>query len=128
MAPGDAIREQHIQDCIVARMAPHKLPSTSPVVSSSANTPLAAGTPPIAEASRPRATSFRPRGMVKSLATEKDCIDANGEARECPICYEDFQPGDELGRMECMCLFHRACIRDWWDRKGVGNCPTPHFD
>lgn len=57
-------------------------------------------------------------------ATEKDCVDESGEAVECVICFEEFQPGDEMGRMECLCKFHRGCIRGWWERKGGGSCPT----
>ncbi|CAK1357794.1 unnamed protein product [Cercospora beticola] len=131
MPPGEAVRERHINECIAARMAPSSS-STPPVAPAAAAnivpSTTSGTTPPQAEGSRPRTTSFRPRGMVKSIATEKDCVEASGEARECPICYEDFQPGDELGRMECLCLFHRTCIRGWWERKGVGSCPTPHFD
>ncbi|KAI5367502.1 Putative FYVE zinc finger, Zinc finger, RING-type, Zinc finger, FYVE/PHD-type [Septoria linicola] len=131
MPPGEAVRERHINECIAARMAPHSA-STPPVAPSAAANIVPSTTtgtsPPQAEGSRPRTTSFRPRGMVQSTATEKDCIEADGEPRECPICYEDFQPGDELGRMECLCLFHRDCIRGWWERKGAGSCPTPHFD
>ncbi|KAM3424832.1 hypothetical protein BST61_g6812 [Cercospora zeina] len=131
MPPGEAVRERHINECIAARMAPSSS-STPPVAPAAAAnivpSTTSGTTPPQAEGSRPRTTSFRPRGMVKSIATEKDCVEASGEARECPICYEDFQPGDELGRMECLCLFHRTCIRGWWERKGAGSCPTPHFD
>lgn len=54
--------------------------------------------------------------MLIYHATEKDCIDAaTGSATECVICLEDFEPGDELGRLECLCKFHRACIRSWWE-------------
>ncbi|KAK0306550.1 hypothetical protein LTR54_013192 [Friedmanniomyces endolithicus] len=92
-------------------------------------------TPPAAAAVRPRAQSaFRPRGMALYTATEKDCLDSSGETQECVICFEEFQPGDELGRMECLCKFHRACIRGWWDvqaqkGRGRGGCPTHvHYD
>ena len=79
---------------------------------------------------RPRAQSYRPRGMVTYQATEKDCTPVagdngeEGEAPECIICFEEFVPGDDLGRMECLCKFHRRCIRMWWQTKGVGVCPT----
>ena len=63
-------------------------------------------------------------GMAVYRATEKDCVDEEGEAQECVICFEEFQPGDEMGRLECLCKFHRGCIRTWWDTKGGGTCPT----
>lgn len=96
-------------------------PSTS--TSTSFPTPSASGsTPP--HPGRPRTTSYRPRGMALYRANEKDCTTADGDAQECVICFEEFQPGDEMGRMECLCKFHRQCIRRWWERKGSGSCPT----
>ena len=62
--------------------------------------------------------------MAVYRANEKDCVTEDGEPVECVICFEEFQPGDEMGRMECLCKFHRVCIRTWWDTKGVGSCPT----
>lgn len=121
MAPGDTIREQHIIDCINARAAPH---SATPPVTSNAAPATATANAIAAEGSRQRATSFRPRGIAKRAATEKDCVDASGEQRECTICLEEFQPADELGILECFCVFHRACIRGWFDTKGEGHCPT----
>ncbi|KAF2434822.1 FYVE-domain-containing protein [Tothia fuscella] len=62
--------------------------------------------------------------MLVYDATEKDCVGEDGEANECVICFEEFAAGDEMGRLECLCRFHRSCIRQWWDTKGVGSCPT----
>ncbi|KAK4542877.1 hypothetical protein LTR36_006066 [Oleoguttula mirabilis] len=95
-----------------------------PTASASASTP-----PPPSHAhppppNRPRTTSYRPRGMALYRATEKDCTTEDGEPQECVICFDEFQPGDEMGRMECLCKFHRACIRRWWETKGAGSCPT----
>ena len=68
-------------------------------------------------------------GMVIYHATEKDCTSSSldgsdGKPQECIICFEEFAPGDELGRLECLCKFHRQCIRDWWATKGPGSCPV----
>ncbi|EME83507.1 uncharacterized protein MYCFIDRAFT_215336 [Pseudocercospora fijiensis CIRAD86] len=121
MPPGDSVRETHIEDCIATRF------SSTPT-QSAVRPPPAPGTPESVghapEGSRPRATSFRPRGMLKSKATEKDCVGADGEPQECIICFEEFEEGDDLGTMECWCKFHRDCIRGWWEKKGPGSCPT----
>lgn len=45
-------------------------------------------------------------------------------AAECVICLEEFEPGQELGRMECLCKFHRGCVEEWWRVKGMRRCPT----
>ena len=137
MPPGEDVREAHIQQCISARFLsrpsnstpPQLLHSLSNITSSSAPThpTPSTSTPPTGsegDASRPRATSYRPRGMALYRATEKDCMTEEGDAQECVICFEEFQPGDEMGRMECLCKFHRVCIRGWWERKGAGSCPT----
>ena len=51
-------------------------------------------------------------GMVVYQATEKDCVGENGEGEaECVICFEEFAVGDELGRLECLCKFHKVSAR-----------------
>ena len=71
----------------------------------------------------------RTTGMVIYNATEKDCVGANEEGdAECVICFEEFAVGDEMGRLECLCKFHRKCIRQWWDTKGPGSCPVHQQD
>lgn len=62
--------------------------------------------------------------MLVYQATEKDCVGEEGEAQECVICFEEFEEGDEMGRLLCLCKFHRSCIRRWWETKGPGSCPT----
>lgn len=120
MPVGESAREAHIQQCISDRFS-----SSSTAASHTFTTTASSSTPPrVPIAPRPRATSYRPRGMAVYKATEKDCQDEDGDPQECIICFEEFQEGDEMGRMECLCKFHKACIRGWWDTKGVGSCPT----
>lgn len=47
--------------------------------------------------------------MLEYFASEKDCRreDGNGE-EECIICFEIFAIGDVLGRLECLCKFHKV--------------------
>jgi len=68
----------------------------------------------------------RPPGMLVYHATEKDCVGQDNVPQECVICFEEFLEGDEMGRLECLCKFHRKCIRQWWEKKGVGACPVHH--
>ncbi|KAL8719129.1 MAG: hypothetical protein Q9225_003818 [Loekoesia sp. 1 TL-2023] len=51
----------------------------------------------------------RVAGMVTYLATEKDCLGEGGEPAECVICFEEFEQGVEMGRLECLCKFHKVC-------------------
>lgn len=48
------------------------------------------------------------------------------EDNECVICLESLNPGDKVGRLECLCVFHYKCIKDWFNKKGYGECPV-HF-
>lgn len=36
---------------------------------------------------------------------------------ECPICFEQMLPGDKVGRLECLCVFHYHCIKSWFVKK-----------
>lgn len=53
----------------------------------------------------------RVTGMLTYHATEKDCVGAEEGAppQECVICFEEFCVGDEMGRLECLCKFHKVC-------------------
>ncbi|ODV91258.1 hypothetical protein CANCADRAFT_57554 [Tortispora caseinolytica NRRL Y-17796] len=51
-------------------------------------------------------------------------VTANEIGKECIICFEEFKENDVIGRLECLCFFHKQCIKDWFDRKGPGNCPV----
>jgi len=139
MPPGDAVREAHIQTCVSSRFStppsqPTPVPNLGPVPPTNPRDPnlpssLSASTTPDATANaRSRAMSYRSRGIFPYIATEKDCMDGDGREQECTICMEEFQPGEEMGRLECLCKFHRKCIRDWWGVKGRGSCPVHVFN
>ena len=52
---------------------------------------------------------------------------ANSKCRkkaECVICFEEFEVGELIARLECLCRYHKSCIREWFDRKGNGDCPV----
>ena len=53
-------------------------------------------------------TRRRTTGMVVYHASEKDCVGGDGAVQECVICFEEFAVGDEMGRLECLCKFHKV--------------------
>ena len=67
---------------------------------------------------------MRTPGMFVYHASEKDCVGQDGEGmQECVICFEEFAVGDEMGRLVCLCKFHRVSRptpRVLWD-VGCGN-------
>jgi len=51
------------------------------------------------------------RGMFPFTATEKDCVDADGNEEECVICFEEYGAGDKMARLVCWCKFHEVSLR-----------------
>lgn len=56
------------------------------------------------------------------LATNKNLmltyrISDNDVIKECPICFEDMEVGDKVSRLECLCVFHYDCIKQWEKKK-----------
>jgi hypothetical protein len=56
-------------------------------------------------------------------ASEKDIVD---EA-ECSICFEEYEVGQDMARLQCLCRFHLTCIRGWY-KKMPGRCPLHDHD
>lgn len=98
----EAEREGHIRDCIAR----------------------SSGT----ERSSPGLNSPQSQHLLRMLsftATEKDCLSEDNTAQECTICMEEYEVGDKLARLECLCKFHKACIVGWFERKK--ECPVHKF-
>jgi len=94
----ETARERHIMDCIHARDP--SAPSSS-------------------EGGGPSHTRIH---MLPFTATEKDCVNQDGSLQECSICMVEYDVGDELARLECLCKFHKRCIVEWFARKP--ECPV----
>lgn len=64
--------------------------------------------------------------LIPSSPFVKPHSSARGNLRrkaECVICFEEFEIGDAIARLECLCRYHKHCIWEWFDRKGNGDCP-----
>jgi hypothetical protein len=110
-------------------------PQASPSAPSSSSTPAhVANTPEARMAAREQAhaavvlgthsspsPAYRRTGVFPYKATEKDCVDD----AECTICLEEFEVGQDMGRLECFCRFHLHCIREWFVNH-YGQCPVHH--
>ncbi|KAJ5730893.1 uncharacterized protein N7483_005401 [Penicillium malachiteum] len=103
-------REAHIRQCIENYGAPVATTTASTSTRRGlAPPPPPPPTPPVAR-------------MLEFTATEKDCIGEDAGAAECPICLVEYEVGDVLIRLECLCKFHKHCILGWFERKM--ECPT----
>lgn len=129
----ESARDQHVEECIAlhsaASVAPAPLTQQTSAslpnqrtrgMSSAGNT----GNAGEGASSASNRMSHAARGMFPYTATEKDCVDDEGHEAECIICLEDFEAGDKMARLVCWCKFHEKCIKEWWDKKGRGACPT----
>jgi len=117
----ETAREGHIQGCVDSHMYTPTPPprvasnpldngeSASTSAPSAASSSLPANSLSSASGSGPlrqrRMTGGR---MLVYRATEKDCLGEDEEPQECVICFEEFDEGDEMGRLECLCKFHRV--------------------
>lgn len=134
----EAFKESHIGDCLVAYDFgnDHNRLGSPPGASTTRNRMLVYNIPPFPKPSYEiinvhestsvdTLTQKDPAcGLVTSTSSvqlEKDYSDA-----ECVICLEELGPGDKVGRLECLCVFHYKCIKDWFNKKGYGECPV-HF-
>jgi len=43
------------------------------------------------------------------------------DGKECTICFEEFQTGDQIARLECFCVFHKGCVDEWFQKSR--KCP-----
>jgi len=71
--------------------------------------------PPAAVVAAPPARGPVGNRMLVYRATEKDCVGALDDGtvgpQECVICFEEFSEGEDMGRLECLCKFHRVSVR-----------------
>jgi hypothetical protein len=116
-------RERHVEDCIAGHLYTSTPPSrtvsapptegaeaASLASASSTSAPSAAGSLPGPSAPPLRQRRMTGGRMLVYRATEKDCVTEDGSEAECVICFEEFETGDEMGRLECLCRFHRVCF------------------
>lgn len=124
----EVAREAHVTACIESHFSsatpqasrPPPSAATQAAVAASAATSLQAGGRFVAN----RAENWQDRGSIHSLprrrttgmvvyhANEKDCVGEDGGAQECVICFEEFAVGVEMGRLECLCKFHKVRFLD----------------
>lgn len=120
----EAAREAHVVSCIQSHFqgsSPQtsRLPANANILatvdasSTRANVTASTINADNSDVSSASTSFVRPRrrttGMIVYLASEKDCVGEDGERpQECVICFEEFAVGDEMGRLECLCKYHKV--------------------
>lgn len=152
-----AIRDRHVQACLTAAlggfsMSPGPTSTTPPPAqqgqsqdaassqagpSTSSAPAQAPSTPESRAAAREQAHAAIVLGQNRPIsgarlyggpilpykASEKDMV----ENAECTICFEEFEVGQDMARLQCLCRFHLHCIKDWYN-KMPGRCPLHDHD
>lgn len=124
----ETFKECHISECLVCFdfTNDHMRLQSPPLGSQARNRMLVYNIPPIPRPSYELVGETGPNSVdtivqITEVEAEKNAIDD-----ECVICLEDLKPGDKVGRLECLCVFHYKCIKDWFNKKSYGECPV-HF-
>lgn len=127
--------EQHVSACLVAFdfNLDHQRLASPPDLRSIRNRMLVYNMPPIprpsyeeiATPSGPQLSSEIYGLLVASAGSVHH--EKSATVDECVICLEDLNPGDKVGRLECLCVFHYRCIKDWFNKKGFGECPVHYL-
>ena len=65
--------------------------------------------------------------ILNSLSSSKlkDISKLEDDKKNCIICMEDFQNGDDVIYLPCLHVFHTTCILEWF--KGHNDCPVCKF-
>ena len=71
--------------------------------------------------------TMKNRMLVYKISKKSDS-DENQEYTECPICFEEMLPGQKVGRLECLCVFHYKCIKSWFAKKTQKMLELHHND
>mmetsp|Transcript_19251 Transcript_19251/g.48912 ORF Transcript_19251/g.48912 Transcript_19251/m.48912 type:complete len:482 (-) Transcript_19251:1330-2775(-) len=67
----------------------------------------------------PGEARVRPWNSLKDLPKEMSYIvytQATDLEMECPICLCEFYQGEQVARLQCLCLYHLKCIQEWHAR------------
>ena len=119
----ETARIQHVEECIALHSG------SSPPAPPQANTSEQTSTSLPAQRTRGMSSaagngegssnrmSLNMRGLVPYVATEKDCVDEEGNEAECVICLEDFEAGDKMARLVCWCKFHEVRTASFINRQ-----------
>jgi hypothetical protein len=114
-------RTQHIEECIALHSAsPAPAPLTQ-TTSASLPTQRTRGMSNAATGGESSRMAHAARGMFTFTATEKDCVDAEGEEEECVICFEEYEAGVRMARLVCWCKFHEVCMSIFFRRWDGGS-------
>lgn len=125
----EAYKEAHVSECLTQfdfNLNHQRSPQASGARNHTRNKMLVYNIPPIPRPQFEECGASGSRFVVGLDTSARSAMLEKHPAQECVICLEDLKPGDKVGRLECLCVFHYKCIKDWFNKRGFGECPV-HF-
>jgi len=93
----------HVDECLTMKM----------LAEEASTKPIAVDNPPLTETLSLDKAQFVVQVLGNTLATE------------CTICFEQLSEGQCIARLECMCVFHKDCIYQWFEKSSFCPLHTP---
>ncbi|CAI6416587.1 CBM_HP2_G0009330.mRNA.1.CDS.1 [Saccharomyces cerevisiae] len=95
--PDEEETRKHVEDCIQRAENAQQHTNTSDAADDSVK----------------ESPAFQNRMLVYKISPNT----TDNAIKECPICFENMEPGEKVGRLECLCVFHYKCIKNWFHKR-----------
>ena len=59
--------------------------------------------------------------LTRPKLTYNEEIVDESKGEECVICFDEFEKGQIVARLPCLCIYHKGCLDDWFKVNNV--CP-----
>ena len=66
--------------------------------------------------------------IVVGCATIEETLEEAIPDKECTICFDTFEEGDKIVRLDCWCIYHKDCAQEWFDKVKQTACPVHQRD
>ncbi|KAI8923478.1 hypothetical protein BC831DRAFT_470839 [Entophlyctis helioformis] len=119
----DAETERHVAGCLESVARSFSPPKGDGVGGGASGAGGASGG---ADDTGGRSSGASGRAVVKGNRYLVQVLDHDMEDTECTICFEEFVKGQRIARLNCLCVFHEACIKEWFTNRTYGKrmCPV----
>lgn len=106
--PDEEETRKHVEDCIQRAENAQQHTNTSDAADDSVK----------------ESPAFQNRMLVYKISPNT----TDNAIKECLICFENMEPGEKVGRLECLCVFHYKCIKNWFHKKAQMTAAQKEMD
>jgi len=69
----------------------------------------------------PETTTNKPHAKPQNIEFVEEILMKDLDS-ECCICFEQFETGNTVARLPCLCIFHKTCVVRWFEKEK--RCPV----